>query len=127
MWAPLALYQVLWTAITDAVETIPGTNPDRVSCQIAFESAQTLVTGARNVITRIGDLTDDIGRAVLASLHGPRRPHVCVRKVKSPLGRWNKHPPGNPRVCQRSPRSPPRSVRNIRWRRHAVAILDNHQ
>ena len=47
------------------------------------------------------DLAGDIGRAVLASLHGPRRPRVCARRVKSPLSRWNKHPPGKPRTCQR--------------------------
>ena len=24
-----------------------------------------------------------------------------TRRVKSPLSRWNKHPPGKPRTCQR--------------------------
>jgi hypothetical protein len=42
------------------------------------------------------DLTGDIGRAVLARLNPPRRPRVCPRRVKSPLSRWNKHPPGKP-------------------------------
>ena len=46
-------------------------------------------------------LAGDIGRAVLASLHGPRRPRVCARKVKSPLSRWNKHPDGKPRATCR--------------------------
>jgi hypothetical protein len=101
MWALLALYQVLRIAITDAVATVPGTDPDRASYQIAVHTAQTLVTGARNVITGAADLAGDIGRAVLASLHGPRRPRVCARRVKSPLSRWNKHPPGKPPTCQR--------------------------
>ena len=101
MWALLALYQVLRTAITDAVATVPGTDPDRASYQIAVETARTLVTGARGVATGASDLAGDIGRAVLASLHGPRRPRVCARRVKSPLSRWNKHPPGKPRTCQR--------------------------
>ena len=101
MWALLALYQVLRTAITNAVATVPGTDPDRASYQIAVETARTLVTGARGVATGASDLTGDIGRAVLASLHGPRRPRVCARRVKSPLSRWNKHPPGKPRTCQR--------------------------
>lgn len=48
-----------------------------------------------------GDLAGDIGRAVLANLHGPRRPRVCARKVKSPLSRWNKHPVGKPRTSKR--------------------------
>ena len=98
MWALLALYQALRIAITDAIETMPGTDPDRASYQIAAETAQTLVTGARNITGEPGDLAGDIGRAVLASLHGPRRPRVCPRRVKSPLSRWNKHPPGKPRT-----------------------------
>ncbi len=101
MWALLALYQALRTAITDAVATVPGTDPDRASYQIAVEIAQDLVTGARNITGPDGDLAGDIGRAVLANLHGPRRPRVCARRIKSPLSRWNKHPPGKPRTCQR--------------------------
>ena len=101
MWALLALYQALRIAITDAVATVPGTDPDRASYQIAVQTAQTLVTGARNILTGTADLAGDIGRAVLASLHGPRRPRVCARRVKSPLSRWNKHPPGKPRTCLR--------------------------
>jgi hypothetical protein len=101
MWALLALYQALRIAITDAVTTVPGTDPDRASYQIAVQTAQTLVTGARGILTGTGDLAGGIGRAVLASLHPPRRPRVCARRVKSPLSRWNKHPPGKPRTCQR--------------------------
>jgi hypothetical protein len=101
MWALLALYQTLRIAITDAVATVPGTDPDRASYQIAVQTARTLVTSARGVATGASDLAGDIGRAVLASLHGPRRPRVCARRVKSPLSRWNKHPPGKPRTCQR--------------------------
>ena len=98
MWALLTLYQALRIAITDAIETMPGTDPDRASYQIAAETAQTLVTGARNITGEPSDLAGDIGRAVLASLHGPRLPRVCARRVKSPLSRWNKHPPGKPRT-----------------------------
>jgi hypothetical protein len=101
MWALLALYQALRTAVTDAVHTVPGTDPDRASYQIAVETAQDLVTGARNLTGPDGDLAGDIGRAVLANLHGPRRPRVCARRVKSPLSRWNKHPAGKPRTSQR--------------------------
>ena len=99
MWALLALYQTLRIAITDAVQTVPGTDPDRASYQIAVETAATLVTQARNVVTGAVDLAGDIGRAILANLHGPRRPRVCARKVKSPLSRWAKHPPGKPAKC----------------------------
>jgi Transposase DDE domain len=94
MWALLTLYQALRIAVTDAIQTAPGTDPDRASYQIAVETAQTMVTSARGVITSATDLAGDIGRAVLASLHPPRRPRVCARRVKSPLSRWNKHPAG---------------------------------
>jgi hypothetical protein len=101
MWALLALYQALRIAITDAAETVPGTDPDRASYQIAVETARDMVIQARNVVTGADDLAGAIGRAILANLHGPRRPRVCARRVKSPLSRWNKHPPGKPRTCQR--------------------------
>jgi hypothetical protein len=100
IWALLALYQALRIAITDAIATIPGTDPDRASYQVAVQTAQDIVTQARNILPGTPDLAGGIGRAVLASLHGPRRPRVCARKVKSPLSRWKEHPPGKPRTCQ---------------------------
>ena len=95
-WALLALYQALRIAITDAVQSVPGTDPDRASYQAAVDIAQDLVTTARNITDPHGDLTGDIGRTVLARLNPPRRPRVCPRRVKSPLSRWAKHPPGKP-------------------------------
>ena len=100
-WALLTLYQALRTAVTNAVQSAPGTDPDRASWQITVETAQNLLTTAQNITDPGGDLTGDIGRAVLAGLHGPRRPRVCARKVKSPLSRWNKHPDGKPRATCR--------------------------
>ena len=82
--------------IADAVQAVPGTDPDRASYQAAVETAQNLAATARNITDPDGDLVGDIGRAVLASLNPPRRPRVCPRRVKSPLSRWNKHPPGKP-------------------------------
>jgi hypothetical protein len=102
MWALLALYQALRIAVTDAIATRPGTDPDQASYQVALHTAQNLLTTASNIIT--GDDTDlqgDIGRAVLANLHRPRRPRVSPRRVKAPLSRWNKHPPGKPTGCLR--------------------------
>jgi DDE family transposase len=99
-WALLALYQALRTAVADAVQSVPGTDPDRASWQTAVEAAQNLLTTARNITGGEHDLQGDIGRAVLADLHGPRRPRVCARRVKSPLSRWNKHPPGKPRTTK---------------------------
>ena len=98
MRALLALYQALRTAITDAVQAVPGTDPDRASYQVAVEAAQNLLTTARYITGPDDDLAGDIGRVVLANLHPPRRPRVSARRVKSPLSRWNKHPPGKPRT-----------------------------
>jgi hypothetical protein len=100
-WALLAVYQALRTAVTDAVQSVPGTDPDRASWQVAVETAQNLTVTAANITGGADDLRGDIGRAVLARLHGPRRPRVCARKVKSPLSRWNKHPDGKPRTSKR--------------------------
>src|SRR5712691_10263882 len=60
MWALLALYPALGIVITDAVET-----------------AQTLVTGARGVITGANELAEDIGHR----LGKPARatPTTCLR------------------------------------------------
>ena len=49
MWALLALYQALRIAITDAVQTVPGTDPDRASYQIAVQIAQNMVTNAAGI------------------------------------------------------------------------------
>jgi len=100
LWALLALYQALRIAVTDAIATIPGTDPDRASWTTAVQTAQTLLTSARNITPQDNDLAGGIGRAVLASLHPPRRPRVCARKVKAPLSRWKAHPPGKPTTSQ---------------------------
>ncbi|MCL2586248.1 MAG: IS4 family transposase [Streptosporangiales bacterium] len=100
-WALLALYQAIRTAVTDAVAAVPGTDPDRASYQVAVDTAQDLVVTARNITDPDDDLAGDIGRAVLARLNPPRRPRVCPRRVKSPLSRWNKHPPGKPTVTKK--------------------------
>jgi hypothetical protein len=102
IWALLALCQALRIAVTDAIATVPGTDPDRASWKTATQTAQALLTSAKGVTARDNaDLAGDIGRAVLARLNPPRRPRVCARKVKSPLSRWKAHPPGKPATSQR--------------------------
>jgi Insertion element 4 transposase N-terminal/Transposase DDE domain len=96
IWALLALYQALRRAMVTAAETIPGTDPDRASFTIALETARETLTQASGVITDGTSLTGRIGQAVLNKLPGPRRPRVSVRKVKSPLSRWNKADPHRP-------------------------------
>jgi hypothetical protein len=96
IWALLALYQALRRAMTTAAETIPGTDPDRASFTIALETAKTTLTQADGVIPASPGHTGRIGQAVLDGLLPPRRPRVSVRKVKSPLSRWNKADPHRP-------------------------------
>lgn len=97
IWALLALYQALRRAMATAAETVPGTDPDRASFTIALETAKQTLTRAAGVITSDASLTGRIGQAVLDGLLPPRRPRVSVRKVKSPLSRWNKADPHRPR------------------------------
>ena len=97
IWALLALYQALRRTMVTAAETVPGTDPDRASFTIALETARQTLTQAAGVVTDGTDLTGSIGQAVLDGLLPPRRPRVSVRKVKSPLSRWNKADPHRPR------------------------------
>jgi hypothetical protein len=94
--ALLALYQALRREMVTAAETVPGTGPDRASFTTALETAKETLTAASGVITASTSLTGRIGRAVLDDLLPPRRPRVSVRKVKSPLSRWNKADPHRP-------------------------------
>ena len=96
IWALLCLYQVLRRAMVTAVESVPRTDPDRASFTIALETARETLTAAAGVVTDDASLTGRIGRAVLDGLLPPRRPRVSVRKVKSPLSRWNKADPHRP-------------------------------
>jgi len=96
IWALLALYQALRREMVTAVETVPGTDPDRASFTIALQTATDTVTAAHGVIPADGTGNGRIGCAVLEGLLPPRRPRVSVRKVKSPLSRWNKADPHRP-------------------------------
>jgi hypothetical protein len=96
IWALLALYQAIRREMVLAAETVPGTDPDRASFTIALQTAIGTVTAASGVITSDTPGPGRIGRAVLAGLLPPRRPRVSVRKVKSPLSRWNKADPHRP-------------------------------
>ena len=96
IWALLALYQALRREMVTAAETVPGTDPDRASFTIALQTAIDTVTAADGVITSDTRDPGRIGRAVLDGLLPPRRPRVSVRKVKSPLSRWNKADPHRP-------------------------------
>jgi hypothetical protein len=96
MWALLTVYQAIRRAMVTAIESRPGTDPDRAGFTTALETAKDLLVTAINVAGDTTDLIGRIGRAVLDELRPPRRSRTCVRKVKSPLSRYNKKDPHRP-------------------------------
>ena len=91
IWALLTLYQLLRMAMTTAVETRPGTNPDRASFTSALQTARDQLTAAAGVCPDPDepvDLPGVIGRAVLATLLPARRARYSARKVKCATSRY---------------------------------------
>src|SRR5712675_1573645 len=80
-------------AMVTAVETRPGTNPDRASFTTALETARDQLTAARGICPDCpADLPGVIGRAVLATLLPAQRPRFSARKVKFATSRYLEHP-----------------------------------
>lgn len=90
LWALLALYQILRRAMVEAVESVPGTDPDRASFTVALEAARDQVTTASGIRPSDSGTTGrgSIADAVISTLLPPRRPRVSARKVKSPMTRY---------------------------------------
>ncbi|XNR94547.1 IS4 family transposase [Streptomyces sp. R-74717] len=93
LWAILTAYQALRRAMTEAVESVPGIDPDRASFTVALETARDQVTSTRGILPALDRIDDPglIGHAVLSDLLPPRRARVSARKVKCPMTRY----PGN--------------------------------
>src|SRR5215469_12687633 len=99
-WALLTLYQLLRMAMVTAVETRPGTDPDRASFTTAMETARDQLTAAAGVCPNgPADLPGVIGRAVLATLLPARRPRYSARKVKCATSRYLARDDGRPRAA----------------------------
>ena len=95
--ALLTLYQLLRMAMVTAVETRPGTDPDRASFTSALEAAREELTAARGICPAGSpDLPGVIGRAVLATLLPARRPRFSARKVKCATSRYLNRDDGRP-------------------------------
>src|SRR5262249_25585415 len=95
--ALLTLYQLLRMAMVTAVETRPGTDPDRASFTSAPEAAREELTAARGVCPEgPADLPGVIGRAVPATLLPARRPRYSARKVKCATSRYLNRDDGRP-------------------------------
>ena len=97
MWALLTLYQLLRMAMVTAVETRPGTDPDRASFTTAMEAAKDQLTNAAGICPDgPADLPGVIGRAVLATLLPARRLRFSARKVKCATSRYLNRDDGRP-------------------------------
>lgn len=96
IWSLLTMYQLVRRAMAEAVESVPGLDPDRASFIVAMETART------QVILAAGILPDDdspgvIGGAVLGALLPSRRSRTSARKVKAPMSRYpGKNPDPRP-------------------------------
>ena len=96
-WALLTLYQLLRMAMVTAIETRPGTDPDRASFTTAIQAAKDQLTAAQGVCPDgPADLPGAIGRAVLATLLPARRPRYGARKVKCATSRYLNRDDGRP-------------------------------
>jgi hypothetical protein len=94
IYALLVVYQLLRTAMADATSTRPGTDPDRASFTIAWQTARDQIIQATNVIadTTI-DLAGTIGRHILANLMPARRLRLCPRIVKRAISKYQARGP----------------------------------
>jgi hypothetical protein len=79
-------------------------SPSRDHARLKFPA---LLTSAQGVTADNSDLAGDIGRAVLASLHPPRRP--APAKSNHPPAAGKPTPQANPAPPSPSPASPPKS------------------
>lgn len=109
IWALLTVYQLLRMAMVDAVETQPGTDPDRASFTTALQAARDQLTAARGQLTAARgvlptdptDLPGVIGRAVLATLLPARRHRYSARRVKNATSRYLNRDDGRPAASTR--------------------------
>lgn len=92
--ALLVVYQLLRTAMADATSTQPGTDPDRASFSIAWQTARDqLVLAAGVIADTVIDLVGTIGRHVLAGLLPQRRLRVSPRIVKRAISKYQARGP----------------------------------
>lgn len=94
IWAQLTVYQAIRRAMTDAVESVPGTDPDRAAFTVALETTRDQVIAAHGVLPG-PDQPAGIGwtgHAILVNLLPARRPRTAPRKVKCPISRYASPP-----------------------------------
>jgi hypothetical protein len=94
VWALLTAYQALRTAMTDATDSVPGTDPDRAGFTTALTAARDqLVLAAGITADTVIDLVGAIGRNVLAHILPARRIRTKDRIVKRAISKYNARGP----------------------------------
>lgn len=89
MWALLAAYQVLRTAMSDAVLDQPTIEPTRLSFTTALLTARDQIVQAATAIAQTTiDLTGRIGTALLADPLPARRTRTRPRVVKRAISKY---------------------------------------
>lgn len=90
LWAHLAVYQILRRSMAEAIETVPGADPDRASFTVALEAAKDQLINAAAILP--DERNGRIGQAVLANLLPERRARIAPRRVKCPISRYASPP-----------------------------------
>jgi hypothetical protein len=99
VWALLTLYQLLRTAMVEAIETRPGLDPDRASFTTALQAARDQLVTAHGIDpdpATAADRLGAIGQAVLATLLPARRLRYSNRNVKCTTSRYHARDDGRP-------------------------------
>jgi hypothetical protein len=106
LWALLTLYQLLRMAMVTAVETQPGTDPDRASFTTALEAAREELTAARGICP-------DGPADLPGSSAGRSWPRCCppAGRASAPA-RSNVPPPATSTATTAGPAPPPPSPRS---------------
>ncbi|MGW0789831.1 IS4 family transposase [Streptomyces sp. NPDC002911] len=103
VWALLVAYQALRTAMTDATDSLPGTDPDRAGFTVALSAARDqLVLAAGVIADTVVDLVGVIGRHVLAQLLPKRRVRTKDRIVKRAISKYNARGPAIDRATYKA-------------------------
>ncbi|MEU0518423.1 hypothetical protein [Streptosporangium sp. NPDC006007] len=96
-------YQALRTAMTDATDSVPNTDPDRAGFTIALSDARDQLVLAAGIITDTAiDLAGVIGRHVPAQLLPKRRVRTKDRIVKRAISKYNARGPAIDRTTYKA-------------------------
>ncbi|MEW1773653.1 hypothetical protein [Streptomyces sp. NPDC086777] len=103
VWALLVAYQAPRTAMSDATDSIPGTDPDRAGFLTALAAARDQIILAAGIHAGIViDLVGTIGRHVLAHLLPARRTRTKDRIVKRAISKYTARGPAIDRTTYKA-------------------------